>query len=223
MTGTDDRRHGIARNLRAGCLALALAVTDQQQEKLLAYLGLLAKWNQRYNLTAVADLQQAVHLHVLDSLSVLPYIRGPRVLDVGSGAGLPGIVLAVSRPDWQVYCVDSRGKKVRFIQQVVTEIGLTNVRPVHARIESWTPDQTFDTVICRAFAGLRQMLQLTAMHAANDGRWLAMKGKLPEAEMQTLDDKNYMVHAVHTINVPGLAAERHLVEIARRQDAANDR
>ena len=182
---------------------------DPAAQRYLTYLRLLHRWNSSFNLTAVRDPLEMVGRHLLDSLAILPWVRGPRVLDAGSGAGLPGVPLAIARPEWTVVLLDSAGKKVRFLRQVRRELGLDNLEPVQERLERFRPEVGFDTVVSRAFASLADFAS-AARHLVAGGRLLAMKGRYPEAELADLPD-DIRVEAVEKPRVPGLQEERHLV------------
>jgi 16S rRNA (guanine527-N7)-methyltransferase len=205
-----------AERLRAGLAALGLALPEATQARLLAYTALLAKWNRVYNLTAVGDPAEMVARHLLDSLAVAPYLHGSRVLDVGTGAGLPGIPLALARPELHFALLDSAAKKLRFVVQATAELGLANVETVHARVEAYRPERPFDTVISRAYAALGDFVASAGALCAPDGRLLAMKGAYPQAELAALPG-GWMVAEAHRLQVPGLDAERHLVCIMRGQ------
>jgi 16S rRNA (guanine527-N7)-methyltransferase len=183
---------------------------DPQIEALLAYLALLHRWNRTYNLTAIRDPADMVSRHVLDSLSVLPWVDETPLLDVGAGAGLPGIPLAIARPRLEVALLDSAGKKVRFMQHVRRELGLANIDPVQARLESWRPGRSFGQVISRAFARLREFAAAVRTMAAPPGRLLAMKGRYPEGELEDLPGWVH-VESIEKLDVPGLQEDRHLV------------
>lgn len=198
----------VAEQLADGIRQMGLDVNPQTQEHLLQYLALLQKWNKVYNLTAVRDPQEMVTLHLLDSLSVLPYVKGPYLLDVGSGAGLPGIVLSICRPDLQVTTIDTVQKKAIFMRQVKGELGLENLTVMHARVEAFKPPQLFDQVISRAFSEIALLFQLTQHLIASSGEWLAMKGLVP---LQELEKLAIQPKAVIPLKVAGLDAERHLV------------
>lgn len=185
-----------------------------QQDKLGRYLQLLQRWNKVHNLTAVRDPAQMQVLHIDDSLSVAPYIRGETCLDVGSGAGLPGIPLAIIQPGRQFTVLDTNGKKTRFMQQAVLALGLQNVRVVQTRVESWKPGHCFDAIISRAFASLHDFVSFTGKHACENGILYAMKGRYPDSELAELPS-GWAVQAQHALHVPGLDAERHLLELQR--------
>lgn len=198
--------------LQRGCEALGLAPDSAQQESLLDYLALLLKWNSAYNLTAVRDPEQMVTRHLLDSLAVAPHFSGEHVIDVGTGAGLPGVPLAVMFPGTRFALLDSNGKKTRFLFQVKTALRLDNMEIHHARVESFRPPELFDAVVSRAFASLADMAAGCRHLLAPDGRLLAMKGAYPEEELAALGPA-WQVRAVHALAVPGLDEQRHLVEI----------
>ncbi len=194
--------------LAQGIASMGLAVSSEAQQKLLAYLALLQKWNKVYNLTAVRDPLEMVTLHLLDSLSVLPHVNSKNILDVGSGGGLPGIVLAICKPELQVTTVDTVQKKVIFMRQVKGELGLNNLTPVHARVENFQPSEPFEMVISRAFSEIGLFIELTQHLIAKNGQWLAMKGVIPTAELEILP---ITPTQVIPLKVAGLDAERHLL------------
>ena len=196
--------------LAKGITKMGLDVPMVMQQKLLAYLALLQKWNKVYNLTAVRDPIQMVTLHLLDSLSVLPHINSKNLLDVGSGGGLPGIVLAICKPELQVTTIDTVQKKAIFMRQVKGELGLDNLTVVHARVESYQPTQKFEAIISRAFSDIALFIKLTQHLLLDKGKWLAMKGHLPHDELKGLGVKN---NRIIPLKVAGLDAERHLVVI----------
>jgi 16S rRNA (guanine527-N7)-methyltransferase len=198
--------------LRHGLSELELGNADALAERLLAYLQLLEKWNRAYNLSAVRDPAQMVPRHVLDSLSVLPYLHGGRLLDIGSGAGLPGIPLALARPELAVVLLDSNGKKTRFLRQAVLELPLANVEVVEARADSYRPAVRFDTVISRAFSESEAFFALAEPLLRPGGRALAMKGRLDENEVAKIRAERGKL-SVHALTVPGLPAARHLLEL----------
>jgi 16S rRNA (guanine527-N7)-methyltransferase len=178
------------------------------QKKLLAYMALLQKWNKVYNLTAVRDPLEMVTLHLLDSLSVLPYVNSKNLLDVGSGGGLPGVVLAICKPELQVTTIDAVQKKVIFMRQVKGELGLDNLTPVHARVEDFKPVAPFEIVISRAFSEIALFINLTKHLIAENGQWLAMKGVMPADELEGLP---LAPKQVIVLKVADLDAERHLL------------
>lgn len=186
---------------------------------LASFLGLLDKWNQAFNLTSIRDPGEMVVRHVLDSLSARPFLQGERVLDVGCGAGLPGIPLALAEPGRRFTLLDSGLKKVRFVRQAIGELGISNACAVQTRIEDYAPMQLFDTVASRAFASLPDFIGGAAHLVAPGGRLLAMKGRLPVDELAALPD-GWVVDAVTAVQVPGLDAERHMIVIGRQADSA---
>lgn len=173
------------------------------------YLELMQRWNKAFNLTAIRDLDQMVIRHLLDSLSILPFIDASPILDVGTGAGLPGIPLALAKPDFEFVLLDSNGKKTRFLTQVKIELGIDNIDIIHSRIEDYQPGKTFSIVTCRAFAALNTILERTQHLLTSDSRILAMKGK---QEMPELKDGFKQVDS-HLLQVPWLNEERRLIEI----------
>jgi 16S rRNA (guanine527-N7)-methyltransferase len=197
--------------LEQGIQDAKLAISAETQHKLLGYLALMQKWNKVHNLTAVRDGDEMVTLHLLDSLVVLPYVDAKNLLDVGSGAGLPGIPLALCLPDLQVTVIDSNSKKVSFMRQVKAELGITNLEVIGGRVEDIAPTRQFEIIISRAFSDLSLFISLTHHLLATDGKWLAMKGVYPEAELADLLAKTRVVASkVEVLNVPGLEAQRHL-------------
>ncbi|MEL7981075.1 16S rRNA (guanine(527)-N(7))-methyltransferase RsmG [Vreelandella titanicae] len=199
----------VAPRLDQGLTQLGIAVDEHQRQQLLGLLALLHKWNRAYNLTAVRDVDDMVSRHVLDSAAVLPYVQGPRLLDVGAGPGLPGIVLAILAPQLDVTLLDSNGKKVRFQRQAVMELGLENVTPVQARVEQFEA-AAFDQVISRAFANLVDFVTLTCQLPSADGQWLAMKGPGADDELRDLP-AGIRLHQRHLLEVPFEAAQRQLL------------
>ena len=211
--------HPLMPSLRQGLNDLGLDLEESIQDRLLAYLDLIAKWTRVYNLTAVRDAQEMLSHHLLDSLAVIAPLRremanlqravdSRSLLDVGSGAGVPGVVIAIVFPEVQVTCVDTVAKKAAFIQQVAVSLKLPNLKGLHARVESLT--QPFDVICSRAFASLLDFTQWSRSALAEDGIWLAMKGKHPEQELQVLP-KDVKVFHVEPLNVPSLGAERCIV------------
>jgi 16S rRNA (guanine527-N7)-methyltransferase len=201
--------------LAAGIAALGLTLPDGAEAKLLAYLALLDKWNRVYNLTAVRDAERMVSHHLLDSLAAVPYFQGggsdlTRVLDVGSGGGLPGIPLAIARPELQVTLIDSIAKKTAFLLQAKAELGLANLNVVTSRVEDFRPSTGFDIITSRAFSDLKEFVTLTRHLLKPGGHWLAMKGLMPHEEIAFLPVW-VKVSANHALVVPALEASRHLI------------
>ena len=199
-----------AQELERGIAQLKLDVLPEQQRKLLDYLALLQKWNKVYNLTAIRQPEQMVSHHLLDSLAVLPYLWPGRWLDVGCGAGLPGLVLALLRPEWTFTLLDSNSKKTSFVQQAMIELELHNVRVYGARAEDWQTGEKFDGIISRAFADMREFTALTRHLLAREGRWVAMKGVSPSQELDCLPP-DVRAERVIPLQVPGMDAARCLV------------
>lgn len=205
-------------SLAEGLETLALPEGERILAALLRYLDLLAKWNRTFNLTAVDDQEQAVSVHLLDSLVVLPFLPGGRVLDVGTGAGLPGIALALARPAASFTLLEASAKKCAFLRQCVAELRLGNVAVVQARVERWRDPAGFAAIVSRAFAELGEFIRLSRHLLAPDGRWLAMKGKLPAEEIARAPAWA-AIERVVPLQVPGLNAERHLVIAHDRERA----
>lgn len=203
----------IEQSIIEGSKRLGLRLSTGSVDCLTTYLALLERWNRAYNLTAVRDPDAMVIRHLLDSLSILPWLEGPRVLDVGSGAGLPGIPLASARPDCEFCLLDSNGKRTRFLTQVVAELQLANVSVIRSRVEDYQPATLFNSVVSRAFATLADMVADAGRLCAPEGRLLAMKGVFPDDELARLPP-GYVVVGVHPLQVPHLDAERHLVHLA---------
>lgn len=200
----------LAEILSAGLAQLGLSLSQDQQRSLLAYIALLQKWNKVYNLTAVREPENMVYQHLLDSLAVLPYVGKGRLLDVGTGGGLPGIVLAIARPDLEIILLDSNQKKTTFLRQVCIELELKNAKVECMRVDDYQPDTAFDMVISRAFSDLADFIRLSARLCLSGGMLLAMKGVYPYDELAQLKDQ-FKQHEVVALNVPGLEAQRHLV------------
>jgi 16S rRNA (guanine527-N7)-methyltransferase len=200
-----------------GARALALELDEAQLARLVAHLDLLDDWNTRMNLTAIRDRPSQLTKHLLDSLTVLPYLQGQRIADVGSGAGFPGIPLAIVEPQRHFTLIESTGKKCRFLEHVREALELGNVEVVQARAESYTPEVRFDTVIARAVGPVADLVKVAGPLVVGGGRLLAMKGRYPEAELAAKLN-GWKVAAVHPLTVPGLGEERHLVELVRSHD-----
>jgi 16S rRNA (guanine527-N7)-methyltransferase len=210
-----------ATQLADGIAGLGLSIAESNQARLLQYLALIEKWNRVHNLTAVRKPEAMLALHVLDSLAVLPYVSGPRIADVGSGAGLPGIPLALARPEWHVALMESNHKKAAFLQQARIELGLENVEVLAERVESIRSNPGFNTVISRAFSDLADFIKLAGHlctprdEQGNDrGRLVAMKGVYPHEELAQLPE-TFVVDKILLLAIPGLRAERHLVVLKR--------
>jgi len=202
------------RRLANGAAEIGLSLGRGERDKLLEYLALLEKWNQVYNLTAIRDREKMVSGHLLDCLAVIPYVTGTRVLDAGSGAGFPGIPIALARPDIQVVLLDSNHKKAAFLRQAVADLQLNNATVVCERVETWLAGEKFDCIISRAFAEIAEFIALTDHLLGPGGVFAAMKGVHPYEEIERLP-ADFRVRQVHAFAVPGLGAERHLVMIER--------
>lgn len=200
--------------LNRGIDALGLQLATEQVAALERYLDLLEKWNRVYNLTAIRDRAQMLTHHLLDSLAVVPHVRGPRVLDVGTGGGLPGIPVAIARPEFEVTLLDSNHKKTAFLSQAAAELPLRNVKVSAERIETWDTPQRFETIVSRAFSDLSEFVTASARMLADGGCFVAMKGVHPFEEIERLP-AGFVVNEVVRLQVPGLDAERHLVIVSR--------
>jgi 16S rRNA (guanine527-N7)-methyltransferase len=205
----------LEKTLVEGLADLKLTVSNEQRGLLLSYINLLNKWNKAYNLTAVRDPQAMISRHLLDSLSIAPYISAQRCLDVGTGAGLPGIPLAILFPEKHFGLLDSNGKKTRFLIEARQQLGLENIS-VHAdRVETFHDKQLFDGILSRAFASLADMVMGCQDLLKSDGRLYAMKGIFPEAELSQLP-KHFIVEHSYSLSVPGVDGARHLLVLARQ-------
>lgn len=192
--------------LRVGLRELELVLAEEAQQKILAYLALMQKWNKTYNLTAISDTEEMVVHHVLDSLAVLPYLWAGKWLDVGCGAGIPGAILAIAKPEWEFTLLDSNRKKTSFVQQAVIELDIKNVRVFAGRVEKWGKSERFDGIIARAFTDLDTFTRLTWHLLGEKGYWVAMKGRLEEEPPPGCEIvKRAQIH------VPKLDAVRSLV------------
>ncbi len=194
--------------LVSGLEALNQELTEHQIEQLLTYIALIEKWNKSYNLTSIRDKVSMVPMHLLDSLAIVPFITGKRVIAIGTGAGLPGIVLAVCFPDIEFVLLDSNAKKTRFVQQAILELKLKNVSICHNRVELYRPEHNFDIAITRAFASLEDIMRLTTHLLNNEGVLLAMKGQIPDVSMLEVAKTE-----LYPLSVPGIEGERCLVKI----------
>ena len=203
-----------------GLSSLDCKLDQTQTAKLKQYVDLLSRWNKTYNLTAVREPKEMIPLHIFDSLVVADLIKGDNCLDVGSGAGLPTIPLAIMQPQRQFTALDTNGKKTRFIQQAVIELGLKNVTVEHVRVEKWLPEgessKGFDPIISRAFSSIHDFVASSSIHLAEDGILYAMKGQYPTGEMEHLP-KGFQLQTSHELNVPFVEGERHLLEIGRSE------
>ncbi|AOV18690.1 hypothetical protein BJI67_15685 [Acidihalobacter aeolianus] len=205
-------------SLIAGLEALGLDTGAKHLAMLQDYIALMRKWNRVHNLTAIEGDMDTVTHHLLDSLAIQRYLHGNRILDVGSGAGLPGIPLAIYQPSRSFTLLDASAKRVRFLRQCMLQLNLLNITPVHARVERYTLAAGFDTVVSRAFATLADFATAASHLLAPGGRLLAMKGRYPDEELTALPPEFHML-GVHTLNIPGMDAQRHLVEIGWEADA----
>ena len=195
-----------------GLHRMSLNLSNQMIDQLMAYLNLIEKWNRVYNLTAIRERDEMIKLHFLDSLSILNHLEMEHVLDVGSGAGFPGIVLAITKPELKVTVMDSVNKKTTFMQQVKSELSLINLNVVNARVEDYQPTILFDGVITRAFSSIQNMLLMTQHTLQKNGAWLAMKSKDVKEELEALDQNQY---TLISLEVPFINAERYLVKIKK--------
>lgn len=198
--------------LHQGLIKMNQPLDRHLEAQLIRYIELIGQWNRVFNLTAIRDLDTMVTRHLLDSLTILPYIKGKTVLDVGTGAGLPGIPLAIVMPEHQFVLLDSNQKKTRFLQQTCYQMRLKNVRVVHERVEDYQPEQLFDVIVSRAFSTLREFLVMSQHLAKPGAQLLAMKGVYPLTELQEVS-KPFKVTNTHQLSVPNLDAERHVVDL----------
>lgn len=205
-------REALQDQLQRGIADLRVALPEGAVERLLDYRELLERWNSAYNLTAIRDDREMIARHLLDSLTILPYVHGRTLADLGTGPGLPGIPLAIAEPAREVLMVDSNGKKVRFLREAIRSLKLGNARALQSRVEE--VEGTFECITARAFASLADMLGWGGHLLAPGGTWLAMKGKHPAEELDGVPD-GFRVEAIHALSVPGVEGERHLVVIRR--------
>lgn len=195
--------------LLAGIEQLKLEATEVQVDLLLAFVKLIERWNKAYNLTAIRDRNEMLRLHIIDSLAVLPFITGNKIIDVGTGAGLPGIPLAIFMPEVQFTLLDSNSKKTRFVRQAVLELKLSNVEVVHSRVENLGRGGEYDAVLSRAFASVADIINLTDYLLQPEGVLIAMKGQLPEGELRQINRS----YTVNSIVLPGVETERCVLRI----------
>lgn len=196
--------------LQEGLKKNKLSLSDHQSQQLVTYLELLQTWNKVFNLTNITDPHDMVYLHIIDSLLINPYLHGSTFLDVGSGAGLPGIPLAILNPALQGTLLDKNNKKTRFMRQAVAELQLSNVNIIHSRTEEFHPVQGFDSILSRAFASLATFVESTNHLLAEQGVYLAMKGKVPHEELAELPSTRYNTR-VEKIELKGMDVERHVI------------
>jgi len=213
LTSTPVTRESELELLAAGAHDIGIALDSTGAEALLELVDELEAGNTQFNLTAIRDRLGMLRKHVLDSLTLQPYLRGSRVADIGTGAGFPGLPLAIVNPRRRFTLVEATGKKARFVEQTVLRLGVNNVQVEHARAENYRPFELFDTVAARALSSLADFAAYAGHLCAPDGRLLAMKGKRPDEEISALP-KSFRVLAVHRLKVPGLDDERHLVELS---------
>lgn len=209
------KQDDLAQLLAEGIKALGLTMNALAQSQLIEYVALLAKWNKAYNLTAVRDPREMLSRHLLDSLSIAPWVNGQRIADVGSGAGFPGIPLALYFPHKQFVLLDSVGKKTRFLKHVIQALPLSNVEVVQQRVETYQPAACFDNIVARAFSQMANVIQMSHHLCCPGGCFLLMKGVYPEEEIQSLPTQYQLVGA-KPLSIPGLQAERHLVIVKER-------
>ncbi len=213
MTGNVRNDPLCLEQLLRGCEALGLPPDEAKARQLLNYLAMLRHWNRHFNLTRIQDPAEMVAGHLLDALTVVPFVKPARLLDVGSGGGVPGVPLAIFRPDWQVCLLDSNGKKTRFLNQVKIELRLSNVHVVHGRAESYQDVAGFDTVVCRALASVQEFVANASHLCRPGGIMIAMKGQYPAQELDVIR-ANGLVCSVEHVAVPGINVQRHLVIIS---------
>lgn len=211
MNGTEKKDLDL---LIDGLQRMALKLSDQMIDQLMTYLNLVEKWNRVYNLTAIRERDEMIKLHFLDSLSILNHVHVKNILDIGSGAGFPGIVLAITKPELKVTVMDSVNKKTTFMQQVKSELALTNLDVVNSRVEDYQPITLFEAVTSRAFSNLKNMMSLTQHTLQKEGMWLAMKSKDVKEELEEFEKNQY---TLIPLEVPFINAERYLV-ILKKDD-----
>jgi len=203
--------------LLSGSAQMNIHLSVKESDAMLAYIALLNKWNQAYNLTAVRDPLQMVYRHLLDSLSVLPYLHGSYILDVGSGPGLPGIPLAIMMPESQFVLLDSNGKKTRFMTYVIRQLKISNVLVEQCRAEAWSASKKFNIVTSRALSSLSEMVSMTEQLLCDNGIWIAMKGAYPKEEITLLQKKrpDVIIKKAEPLSVAGCEGKRHVIILAR--------
>ena len=201
--------------LASGLEALALELSDTQQQQLVDYVMLMDKWNKAYNLTSIRDPNQMMVKHILDSLAIVPFLTGQNIIDVGTGPGLPGMPLAIAFPDRTFPLLDSLGKRVRFMTQCVHTLKLNNVTPVQSRVEEHQGEKPYDIVLSRAFASLKDMLHWCQHLVDSEGQFLALKGQFPQQEIEEVSN-HFQVIKTENLTVPNLVGERHLVWLKKK-------
>ncbi len=205
-------------SIAKGIAALGLELPDAAVTQLTLLVAQLQRWGKRINLTAILDPDEIVKAHILDSLAVRPFVEGPRVIDIGTGAGFPGLPLAIADPDTEYVLLDGNGKKISFVKHMLSELGLCNAIALKARAEDYAPSERFDTVIARALAAAPRLVELSAHLVREDGQLLALKGKLPAAELAAIDVLSDWNYRVNEITVPGLEAHaRHVISVRRNK------
>ena len=205
--------------LMSGAAELGIPLSSEQGAQLLRLLDELDDWNQRMNLTAIRERGQQITKHLLDSLAVHSYLRGARIADIGTGAGFPGLPLAVALPQLELTLIDSTAKKLKFVEHAAQTLGLRNVQTVHTRAESYRPKERFDSVVSRAVGPIETFVKWSGHLCVGGGRLLAMKGRYPTDELEHIPN-GWKLAAVHRLNIPGLDEQRHLVELCRSHDRA---
>jgi len=203
----------------SGAAELGVPLSAAQADQLLRLLDELDDWNQRMNLTAIRERGQQITKHLLDSLAIQSYLRGTRIADIGTGAGFPGLPLAVALPQLELTLVDSTAKKLKFVEHAAQTLGLRNVQTVHTRAENYRPKERFDCVVSRAVGPLETFVTWSGHLCVGGGRLLAMKGRYPTDELTQIPN-GWKLAAVHRLNIPGLDEQRHLVELCRSHDRA---
>lgn len=193
-----------------------IQANDQQIDQWIAYVNLLDKWNKAYNLTSVRNPIDMLSKHIVDSLLITPHLKGNRMIDVGTGPGLPGIVLAIFFPEKQFVLLDSLGKRIRFLTETVHQLKLTNVQIIQSRVELYQPESLFDGIISRAFASLNDMVEWCHHLISSQGAFYAMKGILPTDEIETIRGDYFFVSDIIELKLPGSDVERHLIKIIKK-------
>ena len=208
----------VADQITRGAEAMGQSLPAEAAGQLAALLAELERWNRRINLTAIRDVNEMVAAHVLDSLAVRPFLEGPRVIDIGTGAGFPGLPLAIVEPSMDFTLVDSVGKKIRFVEHMIGKLGIENARAIKARAEDYAPGNTFDTVIARALATIPRLVELSSHLVGEDGQLLALKGRHPAEELEATESLPEWDVSLTALRVPGLEShERHLVTLRRKK------